>query len=248
MVRIQTAVPLNPGARIRVERRLLAFTRDLANEVLSPMRAEEAEQLTAPGRGVIYQLEQNLGTVTRRDAADQLELLTRGDRSVLARLGVAMGRRLVFVRELVTPGAIQKRRLLCALIHADVAALPGLELAPPILDLSAPLEPRAEGDPTQEDDHEEPIDQRRIEDLDLDDHDYVTLGYLRVAHFALRGDVVEELAQRFAPRARGRRPESIPNLARWLGLRSADIRLLLSSLRIRPRRRRRPRRPPGPRT
>ncbi len=247
-VRIQTAVPLSPSARIRVERRLLAFTRDLVNEVLSPMRAEAAEELTAPGRGLIYQLEQNLGTVTRRDAGDQLELLSRRDRSVLARLGVATGRRLVFVRELVTPGAIRRRRLLCALLHADAAALPGLELAPPILDLDASLEPRAGGDVDQEDDREEPTESRRILDLDLDDRDYLSLGYLRVEHFALRSDAVEELAQRFAPRARGRRPESISNLARWLGLRSADIRLLLSSLRLHPRRGRRRRRPPRPRS
>src|SRR5690606_10220571 len=63
---------VSPGSRERVQRKLSAYRRDLATHLLSPLKLAPADTLSAPMRGLLYQLEQGLGTVPRRQAAEQL--------------------------------------------------------------------------------------------------------------------------------------------------------------------------------
>lgn len=100
---------LGKGARARIARRLSAFAKDLASELLAPLAIEGA---TGPVRGLLYQLEQGLGTVRERDARAQIEALDERDHALLAAHGIELGRRTVHARPLLTSAAIARRALL----------------------------------------------------------------------------------------------------------------------------------------
>ena len=241
VVQLSLSRPVGPGARRRIERRLLAFGRDLVAELMAPLRSAANVQLSRPGHGLIYQLEQNLGTIARQDAAAQVDLLTASDRAILAELHIRAGRHTLYAAPLVTPNAIRLRRVLYALVHPDVAQVPGLELGPPILDLYQGLAAPTTANPDREPPAEPSTsaDDRVVLDLDLGERDYLSLGYLRVSDYALRADTVEELARRFAPPKN--RGDSARDLAAWLGLSTGDLRAILSALGYSlPRRKRRP--------
>jgi ATP-dependent RNA helicase SUPV3L1/SUV3 len=104
---------LGAGQRLRLQRRLLAWTRDWVAQLLAPLRDERLADLSPAGRGLVYQLEQGLGTVLVADAGDQVRDLDRSDRSALGRSGVYVGRHVVFAAALLRPAALRDRALLC---------------------------------------------------------------------------------------------------------------------------------------
>jgi ATP-dependent RNA helicase SUPV3L1/SUV3 len=105
---------LGPGARSRVLRRLLAFARDLVEELLAPLHAPELGALEAAGRGLVYQLEQGLGTALAERAREQLAGLSAFDRELLAAQGVTFGARVIHLPALLKPRAVERRAALCA--------------------------------------------------------------------------------------------------------------------------------------
>ncbi|MGK4001589.1 helicase-related protein [Sorangium sp. So ce1036] len=113
-VKLAPLEELGPGARSRVLRRLVAFARDLVEELLDPLRSPELKALSAAARGVVYQLEQGLGTAAARDAGEQLAELTEEDRALLAARGVEVGERVLYVQHLLRRRAIERRLALCA--------------------------------------------------------------------------------------------------------------------------------------
>ncbi|MEO7329207.1 MAG: helicase, partial [Minicystis sp.] len=114
---------LGPGARSRLLRRLLAFARDLVEELFAPLRAPARAQLSAAGRGVVYQLEQGLGTVLAVEATAEVGALGADDRALLATLDVEVGERVIFVKSLLSPAAIARRMALCT-AHFEGALCP----------------------------------------------------------------------------------------------------------------------------
>ncbi len=100
---------LGPGAIARVRRRLVAWSRDLVADGLGPLRHEQAQTLSHAGRGLVYQLEQGLGTLYRRQVGDQLRQLSDADRATLDALGVRIGGQLVYVPSLHTLPALTWR-------------------------------------------------------------------------------------------------------------------------------------------
>jgi ATP-dependent RNA helicase SUPV3L1/SUV3 len=105
---------LDGGARLRLGRRLLAFSRDVVDELLTPLRGEESERLGPAGRGLLYQLEQGLGTTLADDAASQLRDLEPDERARLRRLGIVLGHSVIYAPALLAPAALRLRRILCA--------------------------------------------------------------------------------------------------------------------------------------
>ena len=105
---------LGPGARSRILRRLLAFSRDLVEEILAPLRAPELGALSAAGRGLVYQLEQGLGTALASRAGEQLAGLGAGDAALLAAQGVVLGERVLYLPALLAPRAVERRAALAA--------------------------------------------------------------------------------------------------------------------------------------
>jgi ATP-dependent RNA helicase SUPV3L1/SUV3 len=127
---------LGAGARLRIQRRLVAFTRDLAGELLSPLRQSALAALPAPGRGLVYQLERGLGTISAETAAAQLGALSELDRALFERAGVRFGPLLIFIPALLAPRALVQRGALWCAYTGEARALGA---APPSLPIDARL-------------------------------------------------------------------------------------------------------------
>jgi ATP-dependent RNA helicase SUPV3L1/SUV3 len=112
-----TLAELQPGARSRVQRRLVAWGRDLVSELVAPLRGEPLRELGAAARGVVYQLEQQLGTLRVSQAAAQVEELTDEDRQTLERAGLQMGRTLIYLVHSLTAASVRARAALLSAYH-----------------------------------------------------------------------------------------------------------------------------------
>ena len=187
-------VSIGAGARLRLGRRLLAWTRDLVSGLLAPLRAGGGD-LSAAARGLLYQLEQGLGTIPARDAAAQLQSLAGNDRAALRRLGVRVGRHVVFVPALLSADAIAARVALC---NAHLAPGRSAALAKPI-DLPRPGATSLRTDP------------------DIPPPSYAAIGYPVFGARAIRADLADGVADRLRA---GARP---PDIASRLGCRVSEI-------------------------
>ncbi|WP_437576119.1 helicase-related protein [Sorangium sp. So ce887] len=113
-VRLAEIEDLGAGARSRVLRRLVAFARDLVEELLGPLRSPEVRALPGAARGIVYQLEQGLGTAAARDAEEQIAELAPEDLALLKARGIEVGERVIYVQQLLRRGALERRLALCA--------------------------------------------------------------------------------------------------------------------------------------
>lgn len=112
------------GGRTRVYRRLLAWSRDLVDALLDPLRRPEAEGLSPDAKGLVYVLEQHLGVVSRAEVAQQGRRLTEGDRRRLARMDVRLGAHFVYVASMLKPDAVTSRAALLRAEAGNTKALP----------------------------------------------------------------------------------------------------------------------------
>lgn len=127
---------LGAGARLRIQRRMVAFTRDLSSELLSPLRESALAALSAAGRGLVYQLERGLGTIWTHEAAPQLAALSAVDRALLERAGVRFGNTVVYLPALLAPQALVQRSALWCAFTGEARALTG---CPPSFPVDARL-------------------------------------------------------------------------------------------------------------
>ena len=156
---------LGAGARSRIQRRLLAWARDEVSQLLAPLRSAAAERLSSDARGLVYQLEQGLGTIHAGPARPQLQRLRGRDRQRLRGLGVELGERMIWLPQLLRAPALRLRAALCS------AALPrGVRLASPASEAVA-LAP----------------------DPDIDPAAYTALGFPVFGPRALRADIAERM-------------------------------------------------------
>ena len=165
---------IGSGSRSRIQRRLVAWTRDLVSSTLAPLRNDDVAKLSASARGLLYQLEQNLGTVEAAGAQAQLAALSGEDRKLLGNFGVRLGKRLVYVRSLLEPAAVRSRVALCSawLGHRTRIEVP---------------QPGAESLPAQR---------------DLDAACHLAIGYPRFGPRAIRADSAERVARQLYHAAR----------------------------------------------
>ncbi len=122
-IRLTPPEELPAGIRSQLQRRLLAFARDVVSRLLSPLDVLRRSQ-RAPLRAVAYQLEQSLGSVRRQDLASSLAALSAEDRAALNETVVEPGRLAVFIPALLSQRALLRRR---TLFHAYE---PGSKLPP----------------------------------------------------------------------------------------------------------------------
>ena len=110
-VRLLPLESVPAGTQRQLQRRLLAFARDVVGRLLSPLEPlRHAER--APLRAIAYQLERSLGSVGRRELASTLAVLTDEDRSLLNETAVKPGKLAVYVPELLAPPALALRATL----------------------------------------------------------------------------------------------------------------------------------------
>ncbi len=163
---------LDAGQRLRLHRRLLAWTRDWVAQLLAPLRDHGWQNLGPAARGLAYQLERGLGTTLVADATDQVRQLSPADRQALARAGVRVGRHAVFSTPLLRPAALRDRLILC---QAEMGR--GLELFLPNTTSFLPLD-------------------------EVSDDSYAAMGFPVMGGRAIRADLVELVSKRLASGAR----------------------------------------------
>jgi ATP-dependent RNA helicase SUPV3L1/SUV3 len=119
-----TLADLGSGARSRVQRRLVAWTRDLVADMLAPLRHESLEALSPVARGLVYQLERSLGTVTGAPARVAASTLTRLDRRLLHRTGLLISRTVSYLPGLLSRDAVVNRVALWRAFHGSAPDVP----------------------------------------------------------------------------------------------------------------------------
>jgi ATP-dependent RNA helicase SUPV3L1/SUV3 len=214
---------LHPGARSRVERRLQAHSRDLVAHLLEPL-AQISRTLTgdaresAPLRGLVYQLEQGLGTVLRRQVAPQLEKLDSLERAALATWQIELGRHSIFSREMLDSQRSVARTALAGAWERGPTGRSQIDAMP----LDTPAWPLARG---------------------LSRESCIVVGFVPLGRWAVRCDVLELLLGRPSIGARKRTDAAADEVQTLLGCSIADARAILHELpQTRRSRRRRSRR------
>jgi ATP-dependent RNA helicase SUPV3L1/SUV3 len=106
---------LDGPARERLRKRAASWlTRHIRAQLKPLMKAQEVE-LTPPGRGLLFQLVEALGTLPRQPLAAQLKALTKADRKTLAELGVRLGAASLYLPKLQHPRMVELRARLWAI-------------------------------------------------------------------------------------------------------------------------------------
>jgi ATP-dependent RNA helicase SUPV3L1/SUV3 len=219
-IKLELESLVGAGLRARLERRLLAFARDWVREAFQPLADPRVGELSAAGRGLVYQLERALGTLPSSAARAQIEALTESDLAIFEALGVVIGSELVYLPALLKPHAVEQRAaLLVAWTGSERVALPPRGAVSMRVGASSPA-------------------QRST---------LRALGYPVFGPRALRADVVERAKRELDKGPPDEAASAL--LSRWLGCPAHELgdvlRALGSSMprRRRSRRRRRPRRP-----
>jgi ATP-dependent RNA helicase SUPV3L1/SUV3 len=158
---------LDGPAREEVRKRAAAWVETRIRLGLSElMDARATAELPAGARGVVFQLAEGLGVLSRRPIEDQLAQLGEDDRKALARLGVRVGVYSIYFPSMLKPVPIRLRAGLWMIAR-------NRETIPPL-----------------------PAEGRTSMDLpkDAERDFYATIGYLPLGDHAIRADMVERLA------------------------------------------------------
>jgi ATP-dependent RNA helicase SUPV3L1/SUV3 len=158
---------LDGPAREEVRKRAATWVETRIRLGLSElMDARATTELPAGARGVVFQLAEGLGVLSRRPIEDQLTQLGDDDRKALARLGVRVGVYSLYFPSMLKPVPIRLRAGLWMIAR-------NRETIPPL-----PAEGRTSMD----------LPQNAERDF------YATIGYLPLGNHAIRADMVERLA------------------------------------------------------
>ncbi len=158
---------LDGPAREEVRKRAAAWVETRIRLGLSElMDARATAELPAGARGIVFQLSESLGVLSRRPIEDQLAQLGDDDRKALARLGVRVGVYSIYFPSMLKPVPIRLRAGLWMIAR-------NRETIPPL-----PAEGRTS------------MDLPRDAERDF----YATIGYLPLGDHAIRADMVERLA------------------------------------------------------
>lgn len=156
---------LETWVKLRTEKLLKPLLR-LAVLAEGELEGKGARNVGGPARGLAVQLIDGLGVVTRASAEAQLKALSRDERRWLAKAGIKIGARHVFVPAALKPAAMRWRMALWASANPMVDALPELpDNAPVSMGVTQGIPPAA----------------------------YTAAGYWVVGDKAVRVDLVERL-------------------------------------------------------
>jgi ATP-dependent RNA helicase SUPV3L1/SUV3 len=107
-IRLSTLDDVPAGTRSQLQRRLLAFARDVVSRLLAPLDALRRSE-RAPLRAIAYQLEHGLGSARRSELAATLSALSPADRQALNDSVVEPGHFAVFIPALLSQRALARR-------------------------------------------------------------------------------------------------------------------------------------------
>jgi ATP-dependent RNA helicase SUPV3L1/SUV3 len=186
---------LSSGQRLRLSRRMLAWARDLVQEVVGGLRELGDGAWSAAGRGLVYQLEQNLGSLPTRGASQQISALTSADRDLLRSLGVKHHRDLTYAMSSLGP-----RQRLVRLALTRAFAPRSSTLLPALLSRVSFAQP-----------------------VGLDAEWLSRVGFVVLGLRAVRIDVADRVRSELDRRARAGPFELPRELAQWLGCGGREV-------------------------
>ncbi len=152
--------------RERVRQHLARWLQDRIDEAMRPLGKLTSLKGSAPGRGLVFQLSENLGSIDRAAVADLLAGLPRPEKKALKRAGLTFGYVDLFLPALLRP---ERSRIKALLWSARQQPEQPLQ-APPAGLVSAPA------------------------DRGVPDAFYAVCGYRRFADRIVRMDMLERLA------------------------------------------------------
>lgn len=113
---------LDAAQKDKIEARLGVWVQDLVHDRLGLLLAATEAPLTGVARGLVYQLTESLGALPRHEADGEIRSLSKDDRHTLRKLGIRIGRHLVYIPVLLRPAAVELSVLLWA-VHEDTERL-----------------------------------------------------------------------------------------------------------------------------
>ncbi|MCW8916656.1 MAG: helicase-related protein [Magnetovibrio sp.] len=95
-----------------IETRLALWASDLIRDRLGLLLAAREAPLQGVARGLVYQLTESLGALPRHEAREEIKGLSKEDRHELRRLGIRIGRHLIYIPTLLRPAPAELSVLL----------------------------------------------------------------------------------------------------------------------------------------
>jgi ATP-dependent RNA helicase SUPV3L1/SUV3 len=95
--------------RERLTQHLIDWLKAQQDKALAALFKATNSPIGGAARGLIYQLSEQLGSISRIDASEQVDALSRDDRRQLKSLGVLIGRSVVYMPALLKPAAVSLR-------------------------------------------------------------------------------------------------------------------------------------------
>jgi len=201
---------LRAGPKLQIQRRLQAFARSWAQQVIAPLQGPCLESLTPAGRGLLHLLSARLGTVAMSVAREQVALLPPSDRNTLKNMGIVLGSRFVFSRPMLDPQIVPRRVLLCRIF----LSFPGVGIFPDGHSTYCSLQPG------------------------VDPSAYTAMGYPVLGDRGIRVDMVDRVLGVLRNHRESDRFDVPERIVAWLGLEpGADIQALKLAFSIAPSKR-----------
>ena len=122
-VRVLASDLLQTEDRETIENRLKLWLGNLIRDRLGLLQAAETAPLKGVARGLVFRLGESLGALPRFEADNEIKGLEREDRRALRKLGIKIGRHLLYIPALLRPAQVELSVLLWA-IHAGETPLP----------------------------------------------------------------------------------------------------------------------------
>ena len=191
-------------ARLRVEARLRSWVAAHIAGVLVPLVKAREATVTAPVRGIVFQLAESLGAIRRSEVDSHLALLKDEERKTLARLGIRFGVDHVFLPALLKAAPMRLRGQLWIAAHrGDFEHAPAL---PPPGRVSVPLS------------------------QNIDETFYVACGFRPIGTTGFRIDMLERFAAEARRLARAKTPLLPPATLSLLGINTEAGAVVLKAL------------------
>ena len=201
------------GMEHQLLRRLRAFVRDFVAETLGFIAQPLPSDSTPAARGLIYQLSQELGSMSTKQVSEQIKNLAPAERERFERAGLQFGEHFVYGKNSLKPKAVKRRAIL--LRTYEFAPVSGSQLAHAarlphelrVTEFAGDVSFRHSSEATAE------LLSR--------------LGYLRLSKRAVRQDVVERILREAPETQRDRFPALV---AGWIGCRRKEAQLVLKDV------------------
>ncbi|TCS63658.1 helicase-related protein [Varunaivibrio sulfuroxidans] len=105
---------LDSPEREKIRTRLALWLETTLNTRMKPLLTALDSDLKGPARGLVFQLAEQLGSLDREGVEEQIKAIEREERREMRRLGVRLGRQMVYMPELLKPAAMEMRLMLWA--------------------------------------------------------------------------------------------------------------------------------------